>query len=100
MENKEIILKLDSIEFKGNITTEDIIVMFSAGLKQVCDMLENNFGNKDEGVIYGLGIFIHSIIEGKTDKEIAKIFTQTELIRREYKKFMENEYRRIKKYVK
>ncbi len=35
-------------------------------------------------------MLIHSIIAGKTDKEIAKILTQTELIRRDYKKFMEN----------
>ncbi len=90
MENKEIILKLETLEFKGDITVEDIIAMFSAALQQVCDMLEKDFGNKDEGIHYCLGMLIHSIIAGKTDKEIAEIFTQTELIRREYKKFMEN----------
>lgn len=89
MENKEIILKFDSLELTGDISVEDIIVMFSAGLQQVCDMLENELGN-NEGFNYALGILVHSIIAGKTDKEIAEIFTQTELIRRDYKKFMEN----------
>ncbi len=90
MENKEIILKFDSLEFTGDISPVDIIVMFSAALQQVCDMLENELGNNDEDFNYALGMLIHSIIAGKTDKEIAEIFTQTELIRREYKKFMEN----------
>lgn len=90
MENKEIIITLDTLEFKGNITVEDMIAMFAAGLTGVRDRLESNFGNKDEGIHYCLGMLIHSIIEGKTDKEIAEIFAQTELIRREYKKFMEN----------
>lgn len=90
MENKEIILKLDSMELNGDISVEDIIVMFSSAIKHVCDMLEKEYGNKDEGIHYCLGMLIHSIIEGKTDNEIAEIFTQTELIRRDYKKFMEN----------
>lgn len=90
MENKEIILKLGSMELNGDISVGDIIVMFSSAIKQVCDMLEEEYGNTDEGVEYCLGMLIHSIIEGKTDKEIAEIFTQTELIRQKYKKFMEN----------
>lgn len=92
MENKdkEIVLKLGSMELNGDISVGDIVVMFSSALKQICDILEDEFGNNDEGIYYWLGMLIHSIIEGKTDKEIAKIFTQTELIRREYKKFMEN----------
>lgn len=91
MENKDkkIVLKFDSMELNGNISVGDIIAMFSSAIKQVCDILEQEYGNNDEGVTYSLGILMHSIIEGKTDKEIAKIFTQTELIRREYKKFME-----------
>lgn len=88
--DKKIVLKIGSMELNGNISVGDIIVMFSSAIKQVCDMLEQEYGNNDEGVTYGLGILMHSIIEGKTDKEIAEIFTQTELIRREYKKFMEN----------
>lgn len=90
MENKEIILKFDSLEFTGDISPGDILVMFSAALQQVCDILENELGNNDEDFNYALGMLVHSIIAGKTDKEIAEIFTQTELIRREYKKFMEN----------
>lgn len=35
-------------------------------------------------------MLIHSIIAGKTDKEIGAILIQTELIRQDYKKFMEN----------
>lgn len=92
MENKdkEIVLKLGSMELNGDISVGDIVVMFSSALKQICDILEDEFGNNDEGIHYWLGMLIHSIIEGKTDEEIAKILTQTELIRREYKKFMEN----------
>lgn len=88
--DKKIVLKIDSMEFNGDISVEDIVVMFSSALKTVCDMLEEAYGNTDEGVAYFLGMLIHSIIADKTDKEIAKIFTQTELISREYKKFMEN----------
>jgi hypothetical protein len=35
-------------------------------------------------------MFIHSIIADKTDEEIAKIFTQAELIRQDYEKFMKD----------
>lgn len=90
MENKEIILKFDSLELNGDISAGDIVVMFSAAIQQVCDMLEEELGNNDKDFNYALGMLIHSIIAGKTDKEIAKILTQTELIRRDYKKFMEN----------
>lgn len=86
--DKEIILKFDSMELNGNISAGDMLAMFSAALQQVCDMLKEEFDNED--VDYCLGMLIHAIIAGKTDKEIAKILTQTELIRREYKKFMEN----------
>lgn len=88
--DKEIILKFDSMELNGNISAGDMLAMFSAALQQVCDMLKEEFGSNDEDVDYCLGMLIHAIIAGKTDKEIAKILTQTELIRREYKKFMEN----------
>lgn len=67
MENKEIILKFDSLEITGNISPRDIIVMFSGALQQVCDILENELGNNDEDFNYALGILIHSIIAGKTD---------------------------------
>lgn len=90
MEDKEIILKFDSIEFTGDISPGDMIVMFSAALQQVCDMLENELGNNNEDFNFALGMLIHSIIEGKTDKEIGAILMQTELIRQDYKKFMEN----------
>lgn len=90
MENKEIILKFDSLELNGDISAGDIVVMFSAAIQQVCDMLEEELGNNDKDFNYALGMLIHSIIAGKTDKEIAEILTQTELIRRDYKKFMEN----------
>lgn len=89
MENKEIILKFDSLELNGDISAGDIVVMFSAAIQQVCDMLEEELGNNDKDFNYALGMLIHSIIAGKTDKEIAEILTQTELIRRDYKKFME-----------
>lgn len=88
--DKNIVLKIGSMELNGDISVGDIVVMFSSALKQICDILEDEFGNNDEGIHYCLGMLIHSIIEGKTDEEIAKIFKQTELIRREYKKFMEN----------
>lgn len=90
MEDKEIVLKFDSLEITGDISVGDIVAMFAAGLQQVCDMLEEEFGNKDEGIHYCLGMLIHSIIAGKTDKEIGAILIQTELIRQDYKKFMEN----------
>lgn len=90
MEDKEIILKLGSMELNGDISVGDIVVMFSSALKQICDILEEEFGNKDEGVTYSLGMLIHSIIAGKTDKQIADILTQAELIRRDYKEFMGN----------
>lgn len=90
MENKEIILKIDSIEFTSDISAGDIVAMFAAGLQHICDMLEKDLGNNDKDFNFALGMLIHSIIAGKTDKEIAKILTQTELIRRDYKKFMEN----------
>lgn len=90
MENKEIVLKFDSLEIIGDISVRDIVAMFAAGLQQVCDILEKDLGNNNEDFNYALGMLIHSIIAGKTDKEIAKILTQTELIRRDYKKFMEN----------
>lgn len=90
MENKEIVLKFDSIEFTGDISPGDMIVMFSAVLQQVCDMLENELGNNNEDFNFALGMLIHSIIAGKTDKEIGAILIQTELIRQDYKKFMEN----------
>jgi hypothetical protein len=90
MENKEIVLKFDSLEIIGDISVGDIVAMFAAGLQQVCDILEKDLGNNNEDFNYALGMLIHSIIAGKTDKEIAKILTQTELIRRDYKKFMEN----------
>lgn len=90
MENKEIVLKFDSIEFTGDISPGDMIVMFSAALQQVCDMLENELGNNNEDFNFALGMLIHSIIAGKTDKEIGAILIQTELIRQDYKKFMEN----------
>jgi len=37
-----------------------------------------------------LGMFIHSIIADKTDEEIAKIFTQAQLIKRDYEMFMKD----------
>lgn len=86
--DKEIILKFDSMELNGNISACDMLAMFSAALQQVCDMLKEEFDNED--IDYCLGMLIHAIIAGKTDKEIEKILIQTELIRREYKKFMEN----------
>lgn len=88
--DKEIVLKIGSMEFNGDINVGDIIVMFSSAIKQVCDMLKQEYGNTHEGVEYCLGMLIHSIIEGKTDEEIARIFTQAELIRRDYEKFMRN----------
>jgi hypothetical protein len=90
MENKEIILKFDSLEITGDISLADVVEMFSAALQQVCDMLEKDLGNNNEDFNFALGMFIHSIIAEKTDKEIADIFTQTELISRDYKKYMEN----------
>lgn len=86
--DKEIILKFDSMELNGNISAGDMLVMFSTALQQVCDMIKEEFDNED--VDYCLGMLIHAIIAGKTDKEIAKILTQAELLRREYKKFMGN----------
>lgn len=92
MENKdkEIVLKFDSLEITGDISVGDIVVMFAAGLQQVCDMLEKDLGNNNEDFNFALGMLIHSIIAGKTDKEIGAILIQTELIRQDYKKFMEN----------
>lgn len=90
MENKEIILKFDSLELTGDISAGDIVVMFAAGLQTVCDMLENEIGKNNEDFNFALGTLIHSIIAGKTDKQIADILTQAELIRRDYKEFMGN----------
>lgn len=90
MEDKEIILKRHSIELNGDLTAGDIIMMFSCALKAVRDTLEKELGDKEEGIDYCLGTLIHSIIEGKTDEEIARIFMQAELIRRDYEKFMKN----------
>lgn len=90
MEDKEIILKLGSLELIGDIRVDELIRMFSSALKQVCDILEKEIDNKDEGLDFFLGLLIHSIIVGKTDEEIARIFTQAELIRRDYDKFMKN----------
>lgn len=89
MEDKEIILKRDCVEFNGDIKAKDMISMFSCALKAVRDTLEK-LGVKDKEMDCCLGIFIHAIIEGKTDEEIARIFTQAELIRRDYEKFMKN----------
>lgn len=88
--DKKIVLKIGSMELDGNISVGDIIVLFSAALQQVCDMLEKDLGNNNEDFNFALGMLIHSIIEGKTDKEIGAILIQTELIRQDYKKFMEN----------
>lgn len=90
MEDKEIVLKFDSLEITGDISVGDIVAMFAAGLQQVCDMLEKDLGNNNEDFNFALGMLIHSIIAGKTDKEIGAILIQTELIRQDYKKFMEN----------
>lgn len=90
MEDKEIVLKLGSLELNGDIKVDELIRMFSPALKQVCDILEKEIDNKDEGLDFCLGLLIHSIIVGKTDEEIARIFTQAELIRRDYDKFMKN----------
>lgn len=90
MEDKEIILKRNSVELNGDLTATDIVMMFSCALKAVRDTIEKELGDKDEGIDYILGTFIHAIIEGKTDEEIARIFTQAELIRRDYEKFMKN----------
>jgi hypothetical protein len=90
MENKEIILKRHSIELNGDLTAADIIMMFSCALKAVRDTLEKELGDEEEDIDYCLGTFIHSIIAGKTDEEIARIFTQAELIRQDYEKFMKN----------
>jgi len=90
MEDKEIILKRNSIELNGDLTAADIVMMFSCAIKAVRDTIEKELGDEDEGINYILGTFIHSIIEGKTDEEIARIFTQAELIRRDYDKFMKN----------
>lgn len=92
MENKdkEIVLKLGSMELNGDISAGDMLVMFSAALQQVCGMLEKDLGNNNEDFNFALGMLIHSIIAGKTDKEIGAILIQTELIRQDYKKFMEN----------
>lgn len=90
MEDKKIILKRNSIELDGDLTAADIVMMFSCAIKAVRDTIEKELGDEDEGINYILGTFIHSIIEGKTDEEIARIFTQAELIRRDYDKFMKN----------
>jgi hypothetical protein len=89
MEDKEIILKRHSIELNGDLTAGDIIMTFSCALKAVRDTLEKELGDKED-IDYCLGMFIHSIIADKTDEEIARIFMQAELIRRDYEKFMKN----------
>ncbi len=42
MENKEIVLKFDSLEIIGDISVGDIVAMFAAGLQQVCDIIEKD----------------------------------------------------------
>lgn len=91
MENKEkeIILKLNGIDVNGDITTGEMMMMLSEALYHVCNVLETEVDDR-KTIDNCLGMFIHSIIADKTDEEIAKIFTQAELIRRDYDKFMKN----------
>ncbi len=91
MENKEkeIILKLDGIDVNGDISVGEMMMMFSSAIYHVCNMLDAEVD--DRKIIDNcLGMFIHSIIADKTDEEIAKIFTQAQLIKRDYEMFMKD----------
>lgn len=87
--DKEIILKSNEIDVNGDISVGEMMQMFSAAIYHICNILETEVDDR-KTIDNCLGMFIHSIIADKTDEEIAKIFTQAELIRRDYEKFMRN----------